>query len=135
MTMRKRRCMAAAVSALALLAAGVAASPAMAAAPGTAVAQSQQDIYEVLGTASPQLRTAVARTGVDILAATDESTTAVASPAQAAQLRKLGFTVESRGSDDRPLAEVAPQAITDFPVGDEAYHTYAETTTFLQQTA
>ena len=72
--MRKRRCMAA----------GVAASPAMAAAPGTAVARPQHDIYEVLGTASPQLRTAVARTGVDILTATDESTTVVASPAQAA---------------------------------------------------
>jgi carboxypeptidase T len=72
--MRKRRCMAA----------GVAASPAMAAAPGTAVARSQHDIYEVLGTASPQLRTAVAQTGVDIITATDESTTVVASPAQAA---------------------------------------------------
>ena len=72
--MRKRRCMAA----------GVAASPAMAAVPDTAVAQSQHDIDEVLGTASPQLRTAVARTGVDILTATDESTTVVASPAQAA---------------------------------------------------
>ena len=71
--MRKRRC----------LAAGVAARPAMAAAPGTAVARSQHDIYEVLGTAS-QLRTAVARTGMDLLTATDESTTVVASPAQAA---------------------------------------------------
>jgi murein tripeptide amidase MpaA len=127
--------MAAAVSALALLAAGVAASPAMAAVPDTAVAQSQHDIDEVLGTASPQLRTAVGRTGVDILTATDESTTVVASPAQPAQLRKLGFTVESGGSVDRPLTEVAPQVITDFPVGDEAHHTYTETSTFLQQTA
>jgi hypothetical protein len=107
----------------------------MAAAPGTAVARPKHDIYEVLGTASPQLRTAVARTGVDILTATDESTTVVASPAQAAQLRKLGFTVESRGSVDRPLTEVTPQVITDFPVGDEAYHAYTETSTFLQQTA
>jgi hypothetical protein len=126
--------MAAAISALALLGASVAASPAMAAAPGTTT-QSQQDIYEVLGTATPQLRTAVARTGVDILDATDESTTFVGSSAQAAELRKLGFVVESRGSADRPLAEVAPAAISDFPTADQGYHNYAETTTALQQAA
>jgi carboxypeptidase T len=129
--MRKRRCMVTAFSVVALFAAGIVSSPAMA---GTAQVQGQQDVYEVLGTATPQLRTAVAGTGVDILTATNESTTVVGNAVQAEQLRKLGFVVESRGSAERQgLPEVAPAAITDFPPGDEAYHTYAESTAALQQ--
>ncbi|MDT7725140.1 MAG: carboxypeptidase [Actinomycetota bacterium] len=129
--MRKRRSMVTAVSVLALLAAGVVASPAIA---GTAQAQAQQDVYEVLGTATPQLRTAVARTGVDILTATNESTTIVGTAVQAEQLRKLGFVVESRGPVERQgLPEALPSAITDFPAGDEGYHTFAEATAALQQ--
>jgi len=125
--MRKRRSMVAAVSILAMLAA----APAVAATPQT---QAPQDIYEVLGTATPQLRTEVARTGADILEATDESTTFVGSAEQAAQLRKLGLVVESRGPSGRPLTEAAPGAVSDFPSADSGYHNYAETTTALQQT-
>ncbi|WP_026360662.1 M14 family metallopeptidase [Amycolatopsis nigrescens] len=130
--MRKRRCLLAAVSAFALLAAGAAASPAIAAAPAPE-AQSVQEVYEVFGTGSPQLRTKVAGTGVDVLTADDKSATVIATSAEAATLRSLGFTVESRGSFQRPVGPSA--AAADFPAGDEGYHTYAETTAELQQAA
>nr|WP_246257735.1 M14 family metallopeptidase [Amycolatopsis anabasis] len=94
-------------------------------------AQAQQNIYEVLGTNSPQLRTQVANTGVDVLEA-GTSTVVIANAQQLATLRSLGFTVESRGAFQRPLDQ--PGAVAaDFPAGDEGYHTYAEVTAELQK--
>ncbi|WP_370950466.1 M14 family metallopeptidase [Amycolatopsis sp. cg5] len=122
--------MAAFLSTLALLSMTVAATSATA-------AQPQRDIYEVLGTSTPQLRTAVSRTGVDMVESTEESSIVIATADKAKELRALGFTVERRGSvpsNDVPSNDAATSAITDFPPGDQAYHTYAETTAELQQT-
>jgi hypothetical protein len=118
-----------ALSASVLLAAGTAVGPGATAQPAPPDPLAG---YEVLGTGSAQLRTEVARTGVDILSATDRSTTVIATPAQADSLRALGFAVQPRGALDRP---VGPQAAaTDFPAGDEGYHTYAETADELRRT-
>jgi hypothetical protein len=86
----------------------------------------------VLGTASQQLRTAVARTGVDVLSASDESTTVSATPEQAVR-RALGSVVVLRGPLDLLGNDAVPAVAGDFPPGDEGYHTYAETTAALQQ--
>ncbi|MEC3979560.1 M14 family metallopeptidase [Amycolatopsis sp. H20-H5] len=121
--------MALALSALVVFATGVAGGPALAVTPPSVTAGSQ--FYEVGGTSTPQLRTVVARTGVDVLGASGDTMSIIARPADAEGLRALGFTVSARGPVDRPLGPAAIAA--DFPAGDEGYHTYAETTTELQK--
>ncbi|MFD9892128.1 M14 family metallopeptidase [Amycolatopsis sp. NPDC059027] len=120
--------MAAALSALVVLASGFAASQAAA---EPARQPDGPQIYEVLGTGTPQLRTEVARTGVDVLGTSGATTTIIANPGEAAQLRALGFTLEPRGLVDRaPSTSAAP---AEFPPGYTGYHTYAEVTTELQK--
>ncbi|MFC4081301.1 M14 family metallopeptidase [Amycolatopsis samaneae] len=120
--------MAAALAALVVLASGVAASQAAA---EPARQPDGPQIYEVLGTGTPQLRTEVARTGVDVLGTSGATTTIIANPGEAARLRALGFTLESRGPVDRsPSTSAAP---AEFPPGYTGYHTYAEVTTELQK--
>ncbi|GAB2743363.1 M14 family metallopeptidase [Amycolatopsis magusensis] len=136
--MRKRRSVAAALSAAALIATAVAASPSVGAAPDTAAAEAatQTDFYEVLGTNSPQLRTKVSATGVDVVTA-GETTTIIGTGSEAQKLRGLGFQVEKRPGFEQYRANRAADVTTaaaDFPAGDENYHTYAEVVAELQQT-
>ncbi len=97
-------------------------------------------LYSVAGANDSAKRTAVARTGVDVAGSRGGALTVVATPDQAAKLRAEGFTLQSLGDFDRMLTERsdrvrAEAAPGDFPPGDEAYHTYAETTAELQKAA
>jgi hypothetical protein len=65
---------------------------------GQAVAQpAGPQVYEVTGAATAVQRTEVARTGADILDSTAGTTTVIANPGEAAQLRALGFGVKALG--------------------------------------
>ncbi|GAB3136366.1 M14 family metallopeptidase [Amycolatopsis stemonae] len=119
--MRPRTCTAAAAAVLLILATG-----------GQAAAQpSGPQVYEVTGTGTAQQRTDVATTGADILDSTNGTTTVIANPGEAAQLRALGFGVKALGAVNRPQGAAA---VEDFPAGYTGYHTYAETQTELQKT-
>ncbi|WP_206789606.1 M14 family metallopeptidase [Amycolatopsis sp. MtRt-6] len=87
-------------------------------------------VYEVTGAATAQQRTAIARTGADILDAEGATTTVIANPGEAAQLRAHGFGVKALGKVNRPQGT---EAVLDFPAGYTGYHTYAETQTELQK--
>ncbi|WP_410638283.1 M14 family metallopeptidase [Amycolatopsis sp. lyj-346] len=87
-------------------------------------------VYEVTGAATAQQRTEIARTGADILDAEGATTTVIANPGEAAQLRAQGFGVKALGKVDRPQGT---EAVLDFPAGYTGYHTYAETQTELQK--
>ncbi|MGW4520624.1 M14 family metallopeptidase [Amycolatopsis sp. NPDC004378] len=119
--MRPRTCTATAAAVLLMLATG-----------GQAAAQpSGPQVYEVIGTGTAQQRTDVATTGADILDSTNGTTTVIANPGEAAQLRALGFGVKALGAVNRPQGTAA---VEDFPAGYTGYHTYAETQTELQKT-
>jgi hypothetical protein len=81
-------------------------------------------VYEVTGTGTAQHRTEVARTGADILDAEGTTATVIANPAEAAQLRALGFDVRALGAVDRPQSTAT---VEDFPAGYIGYHTCADT--------
>jgi carboxypeptidase T len=119
--MRTRTCMAAAAAVLLVLTTG---GQAGAAQPGG------PQVYEVTGAATAQQRTEVARTGADILDADGATTTVIANPGEAAQLRALGFGVKALGKVNRPQGTAT---VEDFPAGYTGYHTYAETQTELQK--
>src|SRR3954469_9373783 len=120
--MGTRTCMAAAAAVLLVLTAG---GQAVAAQPGG------PQVYEVTGTGTAEQRTEVARTGADILDVEGATTTIIANPAEAAQLRALGFGVKALGAVNRPQGTAT---VEDFPAGYTGYHTYAETQTELQKT-
>jgi murein tripeptide amidase MpaA len=119
--MRIRTCTAVALAALLVLTTGGQAGAAQPDGP---------QIYEVAGTGSAQQRTEVARTGADILSSEGATTTVIANPAEAAQLRALGFDVKTLGKVNRPQGT---ETVEDFPAGYTGYHTYAETQTELQK--
>lgn len=119
--MRPRTCLAAAAAALLMLTTGGHAGAAQPTGP---------QVYEVTGTGTAQQRTEVARTGADILATEGATTTVIANPAEAAQLRALGFGVRTLGAVNRPQTTAT---VEDFPAGYTGYHTYAETQTELQK--
>lgn len=119
--MRPRTCLAAAAAALLMLTTGGHAGAAQPTGP---------QVYEVTGTGTAQLRTEVARTGADILDTEGATTTVIANPAEAAQLRALGFGVKALGAVNRPPGTAT---VEDFPAGYTGYHTYAETQTELQK--
>jgi carboxypeptidase T len=79
--------------------------------------------YEVTGAASREQRSAIAATGVDILAAGPESVTILATAEQAQLVAALGFRIA-----------VAPR-LADFPAPDAAYHSYAELETEIRAVA
>ncbi|MFB9688408.1 M14 family metallopeptidase [Amycolatopsis plumensis] len=87
-------------------------------------------VYEVTGAVTAQQRTEIARTGADILDAEGATTTVIANPGEAAQLRAQGFGVKALGKVDRSPGAAAA---ADFPAGYTGYHTYAETQTELQK--
>lgn len=95
----------------------------------------QRGVYEVAAADSTQ-RSAVARTGVDVLGSRDGVLSVVATPGQASELRDTGFRLDAVGDFDAMLAERngdAPRtSASAFPPGDEAYHTYAEMTEALR---
>jgi len=119
--MRTRTCMAAAAAVLLVLTTGGHAGAAQPDGP---------QVYEVTGAATAQQRTEIARTGADILDADGATTTVIANPGEAAQLRALGFGVKALGKVDRPQGTAT---VEDFPAGYTGYHTYAETQTELQK--
>ncbi|MEU3621475.1 carboxypeptidase [Amycolatopsis coloradensis] len=97
-------------------------------------------LYSVEGANDSAKRTTVARTGVDVAGSRGGALTVVATPEQAASLRADGFGLKSIGDFDSMLKQRSDRAGTaavagDFPPGDEAYHTYAETTAELQKAA
>ena len=123
--MRKRLCMAAASALLVLtfVSAGQQA---------TAAPQDGPQMYEIAGTGTAQLRTEVASTGADILSVDGATSTVIANPQEAAQLRAKGFDLKALGAVARPQGI---EAVEDFPAGYTGYHNYAETLTELQKTA
>ncbi|RZQ61627.1 M14 family metallopeptidase [Amycolatopsis suaedae] len=134
--MRRKRLLAAAIAAVALVSTAVAAGSTATAAPSAAQQSTVVDLYEVLGTGTPQLRTKVASSGVDVVTAR-ETTTIMATAGQVGALRAQGFEVRFLGgyAQDRNAPAEPRAAAADFPPGDEGYHTYAEVTSEVQQTA
>lgn len=107
-------------------------------APASAAPQpdSSRTVYQVLGADTAAERTTVVRTGVDPMSTQDSSMSVTANDRQAAELRAAGFSL-------RPIAELggaqstAPRdaaSVSEFPPGDEAYHTYDEVTGELRKT-
>ncbi|HEX6353495.1 M14 family metallopeptidase [Actinophytocola sp.] len=98
-----------------------------------------QGLYQVRGADTATSRTAVARSGVDVLGARDGTMEVVASPAQADALRAKGLTLDLAGDWLAMLARrsggVSRAAAADFPAGDEGYHTYDEMVAALQAAA
>ncbi|MCP2257008.1 Murein tripeptide amidase MpaA [Streptoalloteichus tenebrarius] len=102
---------------------------------GTAVADSGRPhdlaVYQVHGATSPEQRTTIARTGVDVLGVANDRVTVTATPEQAAAVRAAGFRTE--------LVERVPGAdgptTLDFPPNDSNYHNYTELTAELRNTA
>jgi murein tripeptide amidase MpaA len=95
-------------------------------------------LYSLHGVDTAAARTTVARTGVDIGGTRDGALTVVATPEQASALRASGFGVDQVGDFDQLLRErsgatSARASANDFPPGDDAYHTYAETTAALRK--
>lgn len=82
----------------------------------TGSSDSSAVVYAVTGAASPQDRTAVTRTGVDVLGTIDGQLTVTATDEQLSALRAKGFGVERVNTSD-------PR---DFPSGYEGYHDYDE---------
>ncbi|SHF32533.1 M14 family metallopeptidase [Streptoalloteichus hindustanus] len=88
-------------------------------------------VYQVHGATSPQLRTTIARTGVDILGVDGDRVSVTATRDQLAAVQAAGFRTElvekvNRGDGPTTL---------DFPPRDSAYHNYSELTAELRQTA
>ncbi|PSL57982.1 zinc carboxypeptidase [Saccharothrix carnea] len=106
-----------------------------------ATAQSPERIvFEVTAT-TPEARTKVARTGVDVLGQHGDTLTVIAEPRQQWLLRATGLPVRHAGDADAQLAGLGkadfadPQLGTlDFPSGYTGYHNYAEMVAELNQT-
>ncbi|HEY8373919.1 MAG TPA: M14 family metallopeptidase [Pseudonocardiaceae bacterium] len=86
-------------------------------------------VYVVTGAHTPQQRTAVTWTGVDVLGVNGHEMTVIATPGQVAELRASGYQV--RYLEDLPDQD-GPGAL-DFPPADSDYHNYSELTAELQQ--
>lgn len=98
-----------------------------------------QGLYEVRGAATVASRTSVAQSGADVLGVRGDTIEIVASPAQADALRAQGLTLDLAGDWRALLAQrsggVSRSAVTDFPAGDEGYHTYDEMLAALRTAA
>ncbi|OQO94638.1 carboxypeptidase [Saccharomonospora piscinae] len=103
----------------------------------TTSAQPSDDrtVYEISGT-SAEDRTALARSGADVLGVRDGTVTLIAGPAEVSAARAKGLDLTELGGVEELLAERNPDVRTsanDFPAGDEDYHTYAEVTEELER--
>ena len=88
---------------------------------------------------TPESRTAISKTGVDIFGVRGGYLTFAATPEQAGQLRAAGFALEprstvkeSKATLDTQRGEVQP---FDFPSEDAGYHNFAEQTAELKKVA
>jgi carboxypeptidase T len=104
------------VSALVLL---VVPGPAAGQPPKGGAAESSTS-YRVSGVASPQARTAIARTGAAVELAEARSVVVTATPAEVARIRQLGYTVTALP------ARTAVATPLNFPTADSGYHNYTE---------
>ncbi|MEV7138646.1 M14 family metallopeptidase [Streptomyces tauricus] len=121
------------------LAAPVAAMTDAGAAPGKAPAADTDEIrqYEIhVHGSTSAVRTAIARTGVSIDEADEETVVVSGRASQAKELRRLGYEVTSLGSapDRSGAADVGVGVgVLDFPSADSRYHNYAEMNTEINQ--
>ncbi|QWF80417.1 M14 family metallopeptidase [Amycolatopsis sp. CA-230715] len=94
-------------------------------------------LYEVHGATDAAKRTTVRNSGADVAGTRGDVMTVVATPKQADGLRAGGFALDQVGDFDQLLAQRSSKGGAykpgDFPPGDEAYHTYAETTDALKK--
>jgi carboxypeptidase T len=108
----------------------------------TATAAPKRGMYTLTGADTVRERTAVVNAGVDVL---DEGADGgpmelVASPAQAGRLRAQGFSLKLTGDFARALEKrsggpsTKDASVSEFPSGDEGYHTYDEMVAELQKT-
>nr|P39041.1 RecName: Full=Zinc carboxypeptidase; Flags: Precursor [Saccharothrix mutabilis subsp. capreolus]AAA73397.1 carboxypeptidase [Saccharothrix mutabilis subsp. capreolus] len=136
MSPKRRRLMAAALGACVALVLPLHAGSAQ---PSTAKTP-ERTVFEVTAS-TPEARTRVARTGVDVLGQDGDKLTVVAEPRQQWALRATGLRVENLGDYDAQLQALGkvdftdPQVGTqDFPSGYTGYHNFQETVTELNQT-
>ena len=108
--------------------------------PATAQAP-QRTVFEVTAT-TPEARTKIARTGVDVLGQTGDKLTVIAEPRQHLLLRATGLPLNNLGDADAQLADLGKADFTDptgevgaqdFPSGYTGYHNFAEMTAELNQ--
>lgn len=117
------------MAAAAALAAGVAVLLPLAGPAGAADQQAAGDIvtYTVTGLDSVAERTAVARSGVDVLSAEHGTMTVRATQEQAAELRAAGHELITMADVRKQLRELsAAKKPGDFPEDDADYHNYDE---------
>ncbi|GAA3461997.1 MULTISPECIES: M14 family metallopeptidase [Saccharothrix] len=102
----------------------------------------ERTLFEVTAT-TPEARTKVARTGVDVLGQSGDTLTVIAEPRQQWALRATGLRLKSLGDADAELAALGAADFTDrvpgevgaqdFPSGYTGYHNYAEMVSELNQ--
>jgi carboxypeptidase T len=100
----------------------------------------ERTVFEVTAT-TPEARTKVARTGVDVLGQSGDTLTVIAEPRQQWLLRATGLPVRATGDADAQLASLGAADFADpelgaqdFPSGYTGYHNYAEMVAELNQT-
>ncbi|TLS45129.1 zinc carboxypeptidase [Streptomyces montanus] len=117
------------------LAAPIAATTTASGAPGASPASDADEIrqYEIqLDHSTAATRTAIARTGVSVDEADEETVVVSGRASQVRKLRGLGYEVSPLGSaPDRSSSRDA--SILDFPSADARYHNYAEMNTEINQ--
>ncbi|REE99374.1 M14 family metallopeptidase [Thermomonospora umbrina] len=89
--------------------------------------------YDVTGVRNTADRTRIARTGAAIDEAHGRHITITATDREAAEVRRLGFTVVGLPDEDAHGHEDG--ATLDFPPADSGYHNFAELTAVVNQTA
>ncbi|MBM7773537.1 hypothetical protein JOD54_003741 [Actinokineospora baliensis] len=90
--------------------------------PGAAQARASAE-YSVSGVRTAPQRSAIAATGAAINGTEDSRLLITATPAEAAKIRALGYTVVA---DAAPPTDRGAQGTMDFPSADAGYHNYAE---------
>ncbi|MEU4803258.1 M14 family metallopeptidase [Actinosynnema sp. NPDC023587] len=102
----------------------------------------ERTMFEVTA-ATPEARTEVARTGVDVLGLDGSKLTVIAEPRQQWRLRATGLPLKDLGDADAQLAALGKADFTDrtgdvgtedFPSGYTGYHNYQEMVAELNQT-
>ncbi|MCK2243262.1 MULTISPECIES: M14 family zinc carboxypeptidase [unclassified Crossiella] len=96
-------------------------------------AHAAKAIYLVHKVGTPELRSAVARTGIDVMGADGDVMSVRASEAEVRVLRAKGFEVEFRAAGEHGDRSHGDLGIADFPPADAAYHNFAEVTAELRK--
>ncbi|RKT56839.1 M14 family metallopeptidase [Saccharothrix australiensis] len=102
----------------------------------------ERTLFEVTAS-TPEARTRVARTGVDVLGLNGSTLTVIAQPRQRAALRATGLRLKDLGDADAQLGALGKADFTDptgdvgardFPSGYAGYHNHREMVAELNQT-